>query len=182
MKTSPAITREQALSNAVEDHGEKLFSIIARRLRDHAEAQDVFQEVFEEYAETYDLGTAIDSLGAWLVRVAQNKIVDRFRRRKTENDHREATHEGDEATAIAASPASPEEEHVRSWLRDEILDALEALPEEQFEVFVMHELEGKSFEEISRETGVGINTLLSRKRYAIQSLRDHLKEVYDELG
>lgn len=180
MKTRPAITREQALSSAVEDHGEKLFSIIAKRLRDQAEAQDVFQEVFEEYAESYDLGTAIDSLGAWLVRVAQNKIVDRFRRRRTENEHRKATLEDEEMTELVASPASPEEERVRSWLREEILDALETLPEEQFEVFVMHELEGKSFEEISRETGVGINTLLSRKRYAIQSLRDQLKEVYDE--
>ncbi len=172
--------REQELAAVVETHRGRLLSVIGGKIRDQVEAEDVLQEVFEEYVESYDLGTAIESLGAWLVTVAQNKVLDRFRRRKTQTDHQEMVIQ----QANGEEPASaerPDDEWSRQVLRDEILAALDQLPDEQYDVFVKHELEGKSFEDISQETGVSVNTLLSRKRYAILSLREFLKEVYDEL-
>ncbi|HTL12634.1 MAG TPA: RNA polymerase sigma factor [Bdellovibrionota bacterium] len=172
--------RDEALTAAVEIHGERLLSVIQRRVRDRAEADDIYQEVFEEFVEAYDLGVVIETLGAWLARVAQNKILDRFRRRKTRKAHRDAV----VAEAGSAEPTSaerPDEDLTRRLLRSEIAEALDMLPKEQREVFVKHELEGKSFEEIARETGVKVNTLLSRKRYAVNFLREHLKEIYDGL-
>lgn len=166
--------RDLDISTAVSEHGDRLMSAIRRQIRDQAEAQDVLQDVFEEYIEAYDLGVAIEKVGAWLVRVAQNKIIDRFRRRKTQNEYQALHHEEKMAKTT-------EDEFVRFVLGVEIVDALEMLPPEQLFVFVKHELEGKTFEEISEETGVSVNTLLSRKRYAINFLRKYLKEVYDEL-
>lgn len=171
--------RRIELTEVVQGERTKLRKVIGKRVQDRAEAEDILQEVFEEFVEAYDLGQAFEALGAWLVRVAQNKILDRFRRQKTRADHRRATLEISEG--VEASAATPEYERVRGWLRAEIVDALEQLPAEQRDVFVKHELEGKSFEEIARETGVSINTLLSRKRYAVRFLRNHLKEVYDGL-
>ena len=139
----------------------------------------MLQDVFAEFVEAYELGQAIETLGAWLVRVAQNKILDRFRRRKTQRDY--------EASVLATgnteqtSASRPDHEWMRAWLRTEIVNALEMLPEEQRDVFVKHELEGKTFAEIATETGVSMNTLLSRKRYAVLFLRNQLKEIYDEL-
>lgn len=171
--------RERALAQAVEDHGDRLLSLIGGRLRDRVEAEDVLQEVFAEFLEAYDVGTAIESLGGWLVRVAQNKVWDRFRRRKTERSYRERIVAESDGPPEAAD--APDEEWTRNWLRAEILDAIEMLAPDQYDVFVRHELEGQSFEEISAATGVGVNTLLSRKRSAVLFLREHLKEVYDEL-
>ncbi|HRO68303.1 MAG TPA: sigma-70 family RNA polymerase sigma factor [Pseudobdellovibrionaceae bacterium] len=169
--------RERNLIMVEKEHRPRLLAMIRRRLRDQIESEDVYQEVFEEFIETYDIGTAIESVGAWLVRVAQNKIVDRFRRRKTREDSRARI----ERDGADLSAARPDEEFSRKVIRQEIAEALSLLPPEQSEVFVMHELEGKSFEEIAERTGVGLNTLLSRKRYAVLSLRDYLKEIYDEL-
>lgn len=168
---------QQALAEAVQTHRPKLLSVIRKRVRDQVEAEDVLQEVFAEVLQTYDLGQAIETLSAWLVQVAKNKIVDRFRRNRTRREFEEAAPGESEAP-----PRTPDQEWARSLLREELIEAIGRLPEEQRLVFVAHELEGKSFEEISRETGVGVNTLLSRKRYAVQSLRQYLKEVYDELG
>lgn len=170
--------REQVLAEAVDDHGTRLLLLITRRIRDEKEAEDIRQEVFAEFMEAYDVGTVIESLGAWLVRVAQNKIVDRFRRKRTEDNYIETLLQD---APPAPKSGDPESEWTRSWLRAEIAEALELLSAEQREVFVKHELEGKSFEEIARETGVNVNTLLSRKRYAVLFLREYLKEVYDGL-
>lgn len=145
-------------------------AFIGRRIRDEVEAKDISQEVFVEFLAAYDVGVAIESLGAWLVRVAQNKIIDRFRRKKTEAEYRE------EALEIEEQIAANDFE-----VREAILTALSSLPQEQRDVFMKHELEGKSFEEIAKESGENINTLLSRKRYAVLTLRELLKEVYDEL-
>jgi RNA polymerase sigma factor (sigma-70 family) len=179
-RTKNSVQREQELVRVVETHRGRLLSVIGNKIRDQVEAEDVLQEVFEEYVESYDLGTAIESLGAWLVTVAQNKVLDRFRRKKTQNAHRELVLQESEGLETI-SPERPDDDWSRSLLRDEILEALSQLPEEQYDVFVKHELEGKSFEDISAESGVSVNTLLSRKRYAILSLREFLKEVYDEL-
>jgi len=148
-------------------------------MQDQIEAEDVLHDVFVEFVEAYDLGHAIETAGAWLVRVAQNKIVDRFRRRKTQAEYRNAVRATGERGENL--PLRPDEEWMRSWLRNRIADALELLPPQQRDVFVKHELEGKTFAEIAAESGVGVNTLLSRKRYAVLFLRNQLKEIYDEL-
>ncbi len=157
----------------------KLLSIIQRRLRDRVESEDVAQDVFVELLQADDVGYAIERLGAWLVRVAQNKVLDRIRRRKTQETH-SAEAERMEAARQDEVP-QPDGEWSRARLREEIVEALSLLPPDQREVFVMHELEGKSFEEIAQATGVKLNTLLARKRSAVLSLREQLKEVYDEL-
>lgn len=169
----------QDLQQVASDYRGRILPMIERRLRDQAEAEDVWQDVLIELIETYDVGRAIESLSGWLVRVAQNKIVDRFRRRKTQNDYRETNFGRGEDFDVDTN--SPEAETINRLLREELMQALAELPDEQRQVFVMHELEGKSFEDIAKETGVGVNTLLSRKRYAILFLRNYLKEVYDEL-
>lgn len=178
-QTQKAELRENSITAAVEDHEDKLRLAIRSRVRDQVEAEDIFQEVIAQFIETYSIGTAIDSLGAWLFTVAQNKIFDRFRKRKVQEDYRESVVSVSEKEKPA--PSQPDEEWTRGWLRHEIVSALEMLPREQKEVFVKHELEGKSFEEIASETGVSVNTLLSRKRYAVIHLRTYLKEVYDAL-
>jgi RNA polymerase sigma factor (sigma-70 family) len=150
---------------------------IKKMVRDQAEAEDVLQDVFAEYVESYDLDTAIETVGAWLVRVAKNKVLDRFRRRKTQDEHRLLIQE----TGEPEETANPESEWTREWLREQITNAIETLTPEQRDIFIQHELEGKSFEEIAIETGTNVNTLLSRKRYAVLALRQYLKETYDEL-
>jgi len=177
--STEASKRQQTLAELVEKHRVRLLGIIRERMQDQIEAEDVLHDVFIEFVEAYDLGYAIETVSAWLVRVAKNKIVDRFRRRKTQAEYRNtvlATGERRENL-----PSRPDEEWMRSWLRNRIADALELLPPQQRDVFVKHELEGKTFAEIAAESGVGVNTLLSRKRYAVLFLRNQLKEIYDEL-
>jgi RNA polymerase sigma factor (sigma-70 family) len=171
--------REKALTAVIESHRARLLSFIRKRIRDQVEAEDVLQDVFAEFVEAYDLGQAIEALGAWLVRVAQNKILDRFRRQKTHSNYQASVLATADAEQTSAS--RPDDEWMRAWLRTEIVNALGMLPEEQRDVFVKHELEGKTFAEMATETGVSINTLLSRKRYAVRFLRNQLKEIYDEL-
>lgn len=168
--------RDREVAELVKNQRGRLLSFINRQVRDRFEAEDVFQDVITEYLEAYDLGEAIESLSSWLVRVAQNKIVDRFRRKKIRTDYQESLIE----QPSEDSGERPDDEWERAWLRTEILEGLSLLPDDQREVFVKHELEGKSFEEISTETGVGVSTLLSRKRYAVLFLREYLKEIYDE--
>jgi RNA polymerase sigma factor (sigma-70 family) len=178
-RVKKAEIREYALASVSEEHATRLSSFIRRKMRDRAESDEVLQDVFVEFIETFDVGTAIDSLGAWLVAVAQNKILDRFRRKKTREEHRRAVLESTSGERF--SEDRPDDEWTRGWLRAEIIRAIELLPREQREVFVKHELEGKRFDEIAEETGIGVNTLLARKRYAVMQQRTHLKGVYDEL-
>lgn len=174
-----AKTRSPETLAEAEGHREKLRAVIGKRIRDQAEAEDVLQDVFVEFLEANDLGLAIETLGAWLVQVAKNKIVDRFRRKQTRDEH--AAREREAEPAETPSADRPDDEWVRKVYRAEIVEGLAMLPEKQRAVFVMHELEGKSFEEIAEATGENVNTLLSRKRQAVLFLRNHLQEVYDEL-
>jgi len=177
--STEASKRQQTLAELVEKHRVRLLGIIRERMQDQIEAEDVLHDVFIEFVEAYDVGYAIETVSAWLVRVAKNKIVDRFRRRKTQAEYRNAVlATGERGENL---PSRPDEEWMRSWLRNRIVDALELLPTQQRDVFVKHELEGKTFAEIAAESGVGVNTLLSRKRYAVLFLRNQLKEIYDEL-
>jgi RNA polymerase sigma factor (sigma-70 family) len=152
---------------------------------DEGDAEDILQDVFYELTEAYRLMQPIEQVGAWLYRVARNRIVDRFRKRRSEVRGEVAPNAG-AADALPLedllpSPdAGPEALYARSVLFEELDAALEELSEEQREVFIAHEMDGRSFKELADETGLSINTLLSRKRYAILHLRRRLQAIYED--
>ena len=149
------------------------------------DAEDILQDVFYELIEAYRLMQPIEQVGAWLYRVARNRIIDRFRKQRlgAGNEIRAGTGE-EEALQLEdllpSRDAGPEAEYARSVLLEELEAAIDDLPEEQRSVFIAHEMEGRSFKEIADETGLNINTLLSRKRYAVVHLRRRLKAIYEE--
>jgi len=166
----------------------RLGNFIRRRVRDPAEAEDILQDVFHQFVEAYRLPAPIEQASAWLYRVARFRIIDRFRRKKElalpGEGHGDV--EDDDADtrldlALPSSEAGPEAAYARSVLLAALEAALDELPENQREVFVAHELDGWSFKEMAAESGVSINTLLARKRYAVLHLRARLQGVYDEL-
>jgi RNA polymerase sigma factor (sigma-70 family) len=163
----------------------RLRNWIRRQLADPSEVEDVLQDVFFELVQVDRLLSPIEDVGAWLYRVARNRITDLFRKKRPEAlaDQVIASHAG-EALALEdllPSPeASPEALYARGILIEELADSLEALPAEQREVFLAHEIEGLSFREISALTGTSVNTLLSRKRYAVLQLRQRLQVIYEE--
>ena len=162
----------------------RLLSFISRRVRDATEAEDVLQEALYELVNAYRLMQPIEQAGAWLMRVARNRIIDRFRKRRPElvGDIAPAGHEGESALErlLPAAEDGPDAAMMRELMLMELERALEELPREQREVFVAQELEGASFKQLSERWGVGINTLLSRKRYAVLRLRERLKQAYEE--
>jgi RNA polymerase sigma factor (sigma-70 family) len=182
------MTREQDLriSEVVRRERSRLLNFIRRRVSDPSDAEDVLQDVFSALVEANRLLMPIEHVGGWLFRVTRNRITDLFRKKQPEH-FSDAAFTDDEHEAVSfedvlpSSDAGPEAEYVRSVLLDEIALALEELPEEQRDVFVAHEMEGRSFKEIAADSGVGVNTLLSRKRYAVLHLRKRLQRFYDEL-
>ena len=177
-RISDTITREQA----------RLRQFIRKHVPDHGDAEDIFQEVFYELVDAYRLMKPVEQVGAWLFRVARNRIIDLFRARRPAvlgNDTMLPTEDGEapQWEDLLPSPdAGPEAAYARSVLLEELDAALEDLPEEQRDVFVAHEIEGRKFKELSEATGVSVNTLLSRKRYAVLQLRRRLQAIYDEFG
>jgi RNA polymerase sigma factor (sigma-70 family) len=179
------IEQDHRISEIVAHERSRLRNFIRRRVPDPADAEDIVQEVFYELVEANRLLMPIEHVTGWLFRVARNRITDLFRKKKPETFSGAAVEgEGGEVLRIEdllPSPdAGPEALYVRSALLDELEIAIGELPEEQREVFVAHELEGRSFKEMAAETGVSVNTLLSRKRYAVLHLRERLQSVYDE--
>jgi RNA polymerase sigma factor (sigma-70 family) len=178
--------QDQRISEAVSRERGRLRNFIRRRVRDEADAEDILQDVFYELVETYRLMKPVEQVGAWLFRVARNRIIDLFRKRMPETLESEiagAAAEGETLTLedLLPSPdAGPEAAYARSVLLEELGAALDELPEGQREVFVAHELEGRSFKDLAAETGASINTLLSRKHYAVLHLRERLGEIYEE--
>jgi len=177
--------QDRRISAVVAVEESRLRNFIRRRVPNPADAEDIVQEVFYELVEANRLLMPIEHVTGWLFRVARNRIIDLFRKKKPESFSDAAIRdEEDELLRIEdllPSPdAGPEAQYARNVLLDELEFALSELPDEQREVFVAHELEGRSFKELSAETGVSINTLLSRKRYAVLQLREHLRKVYDE--
>ena len=186
-KQWPMAEQDQRISEVVKQEQSRLRNFIRRRVPDAADAEDIVQEVFYELVEANRLLMPIEHVTGWLFRVARNRITDLFRKKKPETfSDRAVEDENGEALQIEdllPSPdAGPEALYVRNMLLDELDLALEELPDEQREVFVAHELEGRSFKELSAESGVNVNTLLSRKRYAVLHLRERLQSIYDELG
>jgi RNA polymerase sigma factor (sigma-70 family) len=180
-----ALEQDQRITEVVKREQSRLRNFIRRRVPDPRDAEDILQDVFYELVEANRLLMPIEHITGWLFRVARNRITDLFRKKRPESFSDTAvTDEDDELLRLEdllPSPdAGPEALYVRSVLLDELELALDELPEEQHDVFVAHELEGRSFKEISVETGVGVNTLLSRKRYAVLQLRKRLQSIYDE--
>ena len=181
-----ALEQDQRISEVVKREGSRLRNFIRRRVADPRDAEDVLQDVFYKLVEANRLLMPIDHLTGWLFRVARNRITDLFRKKKPEL-FSDAAIEDEEGEALQIedllpSPdAGPEALYFRNLLLDELELALEELPDEQREVFVAHELEGRSFKQLAEETGVSVNTLLSRKRYAVLHLRERLQSIYNEL-
>jgi RNA polymerase sigma factor (sigma-70 family) len=176
--------RDQRISEVVEREQSRLLRFIRRRVPDPRDAEDILQDVFYELVEANRLLMPIEHVTAWLFRVARNRITDLFRKKQPERGPGGLRAEGDELPPwedLVPSPdAGPEAEFVRRALLDELEKALGELPPDQRDVFVGHELLGKSFRQMAAETGVSVNTLLSRKRYAVLRLRERLRRVYDE--
>lgn len=175
--------QDRRVTEVVERERSRLRDFIRPRVPDPRDAEDILQEVFYELVEANRLLMPIEHVSGWLFRVARNRITDLFRRRRPERplpaDEREDGDALAELEALLPSPADgPEALLERSELLDELEAALDELPPEQRDAFVGHELEGKSFREMSAETGVGVNTLLARKRYAVLKLREALAEVH----
>lgn len=179
------------LHEAIRTERRRLLDFIRQRVRTEEDAEDILQDVFYQLVASYSVTEPMENLASWLFAVARNRIIDWYRKRKPEaaSPQRESSSiQGDDSLAplnleeILFDPAdNPDEVYARSLVWRELADALDELPEKQREVFAMHELEGKSFKEIAHITGEGINTLLSRKRYAILSLRERLQGLYDEI-
>ena len=183
--------QDQLIALAMEKEEPRLRSFIRNHIADRSLTEDILQEVFCELIEAYRMMKPIEQVGAWMFRVARNRIVDLFRRRQTASKTDSLSeevygHEDGEAVPLEELLPSPDEgpeaAYARAVLLDELEEALDELPEEQRAVFVAHELEGTSFKELAAETGVGVNTLLSRKRYAVLHLRDRLQSIYEEFG
>jgi RNA polymerase sigma factor (sigma-70 family) len=180
-----ALEQDQRISDVVERERSRLRNFIRRRVPDPRDAEDILQDVFYELVEANRLLMPIEHVTGWLFRVARNRITDLFRKKTPERFGDAAAADEDsellQVEDLLPSPdAGPEALYARRVLLDELELAVDELPEEQREVFVAHELEGRSFKEMAAATGVSVNTLLSRKRYAVRHLRQRLQGVYDE--
>jgi RNA polymerase sigma factor (sigma-70 family) len=178
--------QDQRISEAIEREQSRLRNFIRKRVADRGDAEDVLQDVFYELVEAYRLMKPIEQVTAWLYKVARNRIADLFRKKKREVPGREpavGSEDGQEfqwEDLLPSPDAGPESAYARSVLLEELDAALDELPEEQREVFIGHELAGYSFKELAAQTGVSVNTLLSRKHYAVLHLRQRLQSIYDE--
>jgi RNA polymerase sigma factor (sigma-70 family) len=178
--------QDERLTETIGREQGRLRNFIRRRVADEADAEDILQEVFYELIEAYRLMKPIEQVGAWLYRVARNRIIDRFRKKKPEPFSSEKDPDAENRDSLSLeellpSPdAGPEAAYARSILLEELAAAVDELPEEQREVFLAHEIDGFSFKELSAETGVSVNTLLSRKHYAVLHLRRRLQTIYND--
>ena len=177
---------DRAIAAAVAAETPRLRAFLRRQVADLADAEDILQDTFAELVAAYRLLQPIEHLAAWLLRVARNRVIDRFRSR--------ARHSVAAGAAAGADPDSelvldewlapladgPEAAYARSVLAEELGAALDELPPDQRDVFVAHELEGRSFRALAAATGVGVNTLLSRKHAAVRHLRRRLQAIYEE--
>ena len=185
MSVTSMIEQDRQIAEVIAEERPRLRNFIRRRVPNESDVEDLLQEVFYELVQAHRLLKPIDYVTGWLFRVARNRITDLFRKKKPENfaDAAVEDEEGEllHVEDLLPSPdAGPEALYLRNVLLDELEHALGELPREQREVFVANELEGRSFKEISAESGVGVNTLLSRKRYAVLHLRERLQDIHDE--
>ena len=190
--TEQGFDQDRQISEIVAEEGSRLRNFIRRRVPDPSDAEDILQDVFYKLVEANRLLMPIDHVTGWLFRVARNRITDLFRKKKPEtwsdagleDENGELLRIEDLLPSPMSEWAGPEALYVRSVLLDELELALDELPDDQpmsqREVFIAHELEGRTFKELAEESGVNVNTLLSRKRYAVLHLRERLQSIYDE--
>ena len=181
------IEQDQRISEAVELEQARLRNFIRKRVADKSDAEDILQDVFYELVEAYRMMKPVQQVSAWLFRVARNRITDLFRKKRPEalrNDRAAPAEDGEVLPLedLLPSPdAGPDAVYARNVLSEELDAALDELPEEQREIFIAHELDGYTFKELAAATGLSVNTLLSRKHYAVIHLRERLQAIYDEL-
>jgi RNA polymerase sigma factor (sigma-70 family) len=180
-----ALEQNQHISDVITREQSRLRNFIRGRVADLRDAEDILQDAFYELVEANRLLIPIDNITGWLFRVARNRITDAFRKKQVESfsdiAFADRSDELQQLEELLPSPdAGPEALYLRNLLLDELELAFDELPEDQREVFIWHELEGRSFKEIAAQTGVSVNTLLSRKHYAVVHLRERLQSLYDE--
>lgn len=176
---------DQRIADIVERERARLLNFVRRRVPHAEDVEDIVQDVFYELVEANRRLMPIEHVTGWLYRVARNRIIDLFRRSQPErfSDAEIVTEDGDALRVEELLPSDalgPDGEHARRFLIEEFEQALQALPEEQRTVFVAHEIDGRSFKDLAAESGVSINTLLGRKRYAVQRLRERLQRAFDD--
>jgi RNA polymerase sigma factor (sigma-70 family) len=180
-----SLEQDRRIADVVKREQSRLRHFIRRRVPDPRDAEDILQDVFYELVEANRLLMPVEHVTGWLFRVARNRITDLFRKKKPERFSDTVVAGNDEERLhfedlLPSADAGPEAVYARRVLLDELALAVGELPQEQRDVFVAHELEGRSFKELAAETGVSVNTLLSRKRYAVLQLRKRLQSIYDE--
>lgn len=184
MSASMSATNRKNISQVVAEFGNRLFGFIRRRVKTDEDAEDILQDVWYQFSAVIET-QPIEQASSWLFRVARNRIIDRHRKKKTEAFDPSAIFSDDEEPnfkeILLADNNNPESEYLRSLFWEQLNEALKELPEEQRQVFILNELEDIPFKEIAVMTGENMNTLLSRKRYAILHLRERLQQVFDEL-
>jgi RNA polymerase sigma factor (sigma-70 family) len=177
--------RNLSLTATVLRERSRLMSFIRRRVRNQMDAEDILQEVLYSFVEAFRLPTSVEYASAWLYRVARNRIIDRFRKRREELlGDADGNYDAEDTRLDLALPpvdGGPEAEYARAALMQALHNALDELPEEQRDVFLAHEIEGKSFRDLSVQANISVNTLLARKRYAVIYLRSRLRAAYEEL-
>jgi RNA polymerase sigma factor (sigma-70 family) len=183
-----ALEQDRRISDVVKRERSRLINFIRRRVPDPRDAEDILQDVFYELVEANRRLMPIEHVTAWLFRVARNRITDLFRKKRPERFRVSSVGVGNDEDderlrledVLPSPDAGPDALYARAVLLDELEAALDELPVAQREVFIAHELEGRSFKEMAAETGASVNTLLSRKRYAVRHLRERLQSAYDE--
>jgi len=174
------IEQNHRISEVIQQERRRLLHFIRKRVDDEGDAEDILQDVFYELTEAYRLMKPIEQVGAWLYRVARNRIIDRFRKKKPTAEVLNEEGAPRLEDLLPSPDGGPEALYARSVLLDELDAALEELPEEQRDVFIAHEMDGRSFKQLAEETGLSVNTLLSRKHYAILHLRRRLEAIYEQ--
>lgn len=181
----PLSEQDRHITETVERERARLRNFIRRRVADGGDAEDILQEVFYEFVETYRLLKPVEQAGAWLFRVARNRIIDLFRKRKAGSLSSPVAvdDQGDSVLLEDLLPSpddGPDALYARRLLLEELESAIDELPVDQRQVFIAHEIEGRSFKELAKESGLSVNTLLSRKHYAVLQLRRRLQAIHDE--
>lgn len=189
LRLSPEMTaqRKEVVEQAVAAERSRLFNFIKKRVSDPGDAEDILQDVFFQLWQGYETIENLEKITSWMFRVARNKIIDRYRKSKPDSFSKIESVRADSdaplllADMISDSGSSPDDVYTRELIWESIEEVLAELPKSQREVFVWHELEDLSFREMSEKTGESINTLLSRKRYAVSYLRKRLQNLYNEI-
>ena len=179
--------QDESIREVIQENGKKLFAFIRNRVRELEEAEDIFQDVMFELTESYRSMQPIEKMAAWLYRVARNKITDKYRKKRPHLLEDQIVHHGGDDEQLflndllKSNSQSPDKEFDQALIQVALEQALDELPKEQRDVFIKHELEGISFRDIADQTGESLNTLLSRKRYAVLHLREKLRDLYEDL-